>query len=141
MSPITFLTSLNYLSDTTLYKTAKPYEVWLDEVPKGLQPTNVAFKLYHDRPIHDVREIGIDHFSIEEHGFEFHEQKFPESCPVSASEDDIPTEKQRKAVLEYIDVMNDFLCEKLGGEKAVCFDFRVGVHTSLLCGWFSKYRA
>ncbi|KAK3377335.1 hypothetical protein B0T24DRAFT_620990 [Lasiosphaeria ovina] len=126
MASTAFQTSLNYLSSTNLYDKEKPYEIWLDNVPAGLRPTNVAFQLYPDVAVYDARAVGLDSFSIEEHGFEFRRHPFPKDrCPISTAEEAIPTNEQRDAVLSYIDVMNKFLCESLGGEKAVCFDWRV----------------
>jgi hypothetical protein len=134
MAATTFQTSLNYLSSTNLYDKEKPYEIWLDEVPAGLRPTNVAFQLYPDVAVHDARAVGLDSFSIEEHGFEFRRHPFPKDrCPISTAEDAIPTNEQRDAILSYIDVMNKFLRESLGGEKAVCFDWRVGGRFLSIC--------
>ena len=119
------LASLNHLSDLVDYKVERPYEIWLDEVPHGLEQTNVKFELQHDIPIIDARSVGLDHFDIELHGFEFLKQRYPAQCVISGADSANASEEQRSAILEYIRIMSDFLCEKYGGVMAVCYDWRV----------------
>jgi hypothetical protein len=125
--PYTTLASLNHLKDDPLYRIERPYEVWLDEVPKGLLKTNVKFELYHNVPVVDARSVGLDTFSIEEQGFQFFPQDFPHQFTISGSDAANSSPEQRQAILGYLDYMGDFLCESLGAERAVCYDWRVSI--------------
>jgi len=120
----TFPVSLNYLSSTPLYQEEKPYEIWQEDIPTGVQKTNVKFELYDDIPIHDARELGIETFNIEKQGFEFLRQEYPH-CNIRGTDDRNASPEQRDAILEYLDIMAKFLCERYGGTKAACYDWRV----------------
>jgi hypothetical protein len=117
--------SLNHLKDLPLYATEQPYEIWLDQVPEGVRQTNVEFELYHDIPIRDARAVGLDSFNIDDQGFEFLCHEYPQHLSISGAEEVNETPEQRRAILEYIDIMASFLCETYGGTKAVCYDWRV----------------
>lgn len=130
-----FLASLNHLSDLLDYKVERPFEIWLDKIPEGLEQTNVKFELQHNIPITDARSIGLDQFDIELHGFEFLKQKFPTQCVISGSDSANASDEQRAAILEYVNIMSDFLCETYGGVKAVCYDWRVRSQ-SIICAVF-----
>lgn len=119
------LASLNHLKDDPLYRTERPYEVWLDNVPEGLPKTNVQFELQHNVPIVDARSVGLETFKIEEHGFQFLEQRFPTQFAISGSDAANSTPEQREMILGYLDHMGEFLCKSLGGQRAVCYDWRV----------------
>jgi hypothetical protein len=125
-APNTVLASLNHLKDDPLYQAQRPYEVWLDEkLLNGLPKTNVQFELYHDVPVVDVRSVGMETFSIEEEGFQFLHQEFPDHFEISGSDAANSSPEQRQSILGYLDHMADFLCKSFGGEKAVSYDWRV----------------
>lgn len=118
--------SLNFLKDDPLYKTVRPYEVWLDDnIPAGLPKTNVEFELYHNIPIVDARAAGLETFSIEEQGFEFLYQNFPHQFEIGGSDAANSSPEQRQSILGYLDHMADFLCRSFDAEKAVSYDWRV----------------
>lgn len=112
------LASLNFLKGDPLYKTVRPYEVWLDDkIPAGLPKTNVDFQLYHNIPIIDARAVGLHTFSIEEEGFEFLLQSFPQQFEISGSDAANSSPEQRQSILGYLDHMADFLCKSFNGER------------------------
>jgi hypothetical protein len=118
--------SLNFLKDDPLYKTVRPYEIWLgDKIPAGLPKTNVEFQLYHNIPLVDARAVGIGTFSIEEEGFEFLHQEFPRMFEISGSDAANSSPEQRQSILGYLDHMAAFLCKSFKAEKAISYDWRV----------------
>jgi hypothetical protein len=129
----TVLASLNFLKDDPLYKTVRPYEVWLDDdIPAGLPKTNVEFELYHNIPIVDARAAGLETFSIEEQGFEFLYQNFPHQFEIGGSDAANSSPEQRQSILGYLDHMADLLCRSFDAEKAVSYDWRVSVHSFMV---------
>ncbi|KAH8587397.1 hypothetical protein B0O99DRAFT_694565 [Bisporella sp. PMI_857] len=119
------MASLNHLKDDPLYKVQRPYEFWLDEQPDGLPKTNVQFELYHNVPVVDARAVGMETFSIEEEGFQFLHQQFPDQFEISGSDAANSSPEQRQSILEYLEHMAGFLCKSLGGERAISYDWRV----------------
>jgi hypothetical protein len=128
-SATTVQASLNFLKDDPLYKTVRPYEVWIDDkMPAGLPKTNVKFELYHNIPIIDARAAGLDTFSIEEQGFEILFQNFPHQFEISGSDAANSSPEQRQSILGYLEFMADFLCKSFDAEKAISYDWRVSTH-------------
>ncbi|KAI1311973.1 hypothetical protein F5Y03DRAFT_381800 [Xylaria venustula] len=119
------LASLNHLSGVNDYKKERPYEIWLDQLPRGLEQTNVRFELHDNIPVTDARSVGFDQFDIELHGFQFLQQEFPVQCRIDGSDSANASDEQRAHILSYIDIMSDFLCQTYGGVKAVAYDWRV----------------
>lgn len=129
----TVVASLNFLKVDPLYKTVRPYEVWLDEkIPAGLPKTNVEFELYHNIPIIDARVFGLDTFSIEEEGFEFLPQVFPRQFEISGSDAANSSPEQRQSILGHLHHMADFLCKSFDGGKTISYDWRVSMRFFLV---------
>lgn len=126
----TILASLNHLKDDPLYQKERPYEIWLDEAPEGLPKTNVQFELHHNIPVTDTRSVGLHEFNVEDQGFQFLHQPFPDQFVISGSDAANSSPEQREAILGYLEYMAGFLCQSLGGTKAVCYDWRVSLRFS-----------
>lgn len=128
MTQPSFLGSLNHVRGLEQHQHERPYEIWLDQedyYPTDQAKTNIVLQLSHNICIRDARSVGVRNFSIEEQGFQFIEHSMPKDCKISGNTDVNASLAQRTAVLAYINIMGDLLCQKFGGSKAICYDWRV----------------
>lgn len=118
--------TLTHLRDDPIYKEEMPYEIWADNVSESTQRTNVELDIVPDCPLTDVRSLGDERPALEKWGFEWIFQDFPYDTGLhSADCVDLETAKQRDVLGRYLNTMSDFLREKLGCEKVLCWDWRV----------------
>lgn len=128
MTQPSFLGSLNHVRGLEQHQHERPYEIWLDQedyYPTDQAKTNIVLQLSHNICIRDARSVGVRNFSIEEQGFQFIEHSMPKDCKISGNTDVNASLAQRTAVLAYINIMGDLLCQKFGGSKAICYDWRI----------------
>lgn len=118
--------TLSHLQDDPVYKEEMPYEIWADNVSEDAQRTNVELDIVPDCSLTDVRSLGNERPELDKWGFEWMYQDFPYDTGLhNADYVEFPTLKQRDVLDRYLNSMSDFLREKLGCAKAVCWDWRV----------------
>jgi len=79
-----------------------------------------------DIPITDIRILGKEKPELETWGFQWLYQDFPYHTGLhNADYVNYPRQKQLDTLEKYLNTMSDFLQEKLGCEKVVCWDWRV----------------
>lgn len=123
---------LSHLLDDPIYKEEVPYEIWADKVPKDVERTNVRLNIVPDCPLTDVRALDdADEPRLDTCGFQWFRQGFPYEAGIHTA-DDVRTDiqEQRDALDRYLNTMSDFLCETVGCERVLCWDWRVST-TSL----------
>jgi hypothetical protein len=118
--------TLSHLRDDRVYEEEMPYEIWADNVSADIQRSNVKLDLVSDIPVTDVRTLGEGKPELETWGFQWLSQDFPYHTGLhNADYVDYPRHKQLETLEKYLNTMSDFLREKLGCEKVVCWDWRV----------------
>lgn len=119
--------NLSHLSDDPIYKEEIPYEIWANNVPEGAQRTNVKLNIVSDCELTDIRTLDDNSRpELETWGFQWFHQEFPFETGLSSVDDvGTSTAEQRAALDEYLAKMSDFLRERLGCEKVLCWDWRV----------------
>ena len=126
--------TLSHLRDNALYKEEMPYEIWADNLSENAPRTNVELDIVPDCSLTDIRNLGNERPKLENGGFEWMYQEFPFHTGLhSADYVEYPLPKQRDVLDRYLNSMSDFLREKLGCEKVVCWDWRVGTEDVFLC--------
>ncbi|KAI9671546.1 MAG: hypothetical protein M1817_003598 [Caeruleum heppii] len=116
--------SLNHLSDIPLWREEKPYEIWAEELPKGILQTNVTFDLVPGVSLTDIRSCGIARPRLEDEGFQVFHHPFPKDCGFD-SIDGLDRPERRQAVMDYLSLMTNVAVERLNATKAICYDWRV----------------
>jgi hypothetical protein len=118
---------LSHLQDDLVYEEEIPYEIWADNVPDGIQRTNVKLNIVPDCPLTDVRSLAEeDRPELETFGFQWMHQDFPHQAGISRADDvSTATQEQRYSLDRYLDTMSAFLREKVGCERVMCWDWRV----------------
>lgn len=119
--------ALSHLRDDPIYADEMPYEIWADNVSADIQRTNVKLQIVPDCPLTDTRSLDSEEKpKLETWGFQWLHQDFPYHSGLhSADYVDYPRLKQLDILDNYLNTMSDFLREKLGCEKVVCWDWRV----------------
>lgn len=118
---------LSHLLDDPIYKQEIPYEIWADNISSDVERTNVKLNIVPDCPLTDARDLSEeDKPRLETCGFQWFHQDFPYEMGLRSA-DDVRTDTQehRDILDRYLNTMSDFLCEKIGCEKVVCWDWRV----------------
>ncbi|KAH6839444.1 hypothetical protein B0I37DRAFT_386458 [Chaetomium sp. MPI-CAGE-AT-0009] len=118
---------LSHLLEDPIYNQEVPYEIWADKVSRDVERTNVKLNIVPDCPLTDARSLSEDDKPrLETCGFQWFHQDFPYHTGLKSA-DDVRTDTQehRDMLDRYLTTMSDFLCEKTGCEKVVCWDWRV----------------
>ena len=122
--------TLSHLHDDPVYKEEIPYEIWADEISENTQRTNVELDIVPDCALRNVRSLRDERPKLEQWGFEWMHQDFPYHTGLhNADYVEFATQKQREVLDRYLNVMSDFLRDKLGCAKVVCWDWRVFAKT------------
>jgi hypothetical protein len=124
--PLPTTAILSHLCDDPVYKDEIPYEIWADNVRSDVERTNVKLDLVPDCPLTNARSLSDhDKPTLETCGFQWFHQDFPYHTGLQSA-DDVRTDTQehRDALDRYLTTMSDFLREKIGCEKVVCWDWR-----------------
>ncbi|KAK4208504.1 hypothetical protein QBC37DRAFT_379037 [Rhypophila decipiens] len=118
---------LSHLLDDPIYKDEIPYEIWADKVASDVERTNVRLNIVPDCPLSDVRSLDdADKPQLDTCGFQWFRQDFPYDAGIHCADDvRTDTQAQRDALDRYLNTMSDFLCETVGCEKVLCWDWRV----------------
>ena len=131
--------TLSHLRDDPLYDGEMPYEIWSDNVSADVPRTNVKLNIVPDCPLTDIRSLGKEQPELETWGFQWLKQEFPYHTGLSnADYVDYPRQKQLDTLEMYLDTMSEFLREKLGCVKVVCWDWRVETPPSVLVLCFRR---
>ncbi|EHK20636.1 uncharacterized protein TRIVIDRAFT_223951 [Trichoderma virens Gv29-8] len=125
--PLPTTARLSHLCDDPIYKEEVPYEIWADNVPKDIERTNVKLNIVPDCPLTDIRGLDDeDKPQLETCGFQWFHQDFPYHTGLHGADDvNTTTQAQSNTLDGYLTTMSDFLSERLGCEKVVCWDWRV----------------
>ena len=118
--------SLNHLANIPLWKQEKPFELWTEAIPHGLnRRTNVQFESIGGVLIKDVRDLP-EHAKpkLDREGFEYLHHPFP-VLKLRDVENINEDENKRAAMTEYISAMATLLRDHFKGRKAICYDWRV----------------
>ncbi|KAJ5959310.1 uncharacterized protein N7479_006460 [Penicillium vulpinum] len=116
---------LSHLCDDPIYKTERPYEIWADDVADNVPRTNVRLEYIPDCPLTDIRTVENKPV-LETSGFEWMKQDFPFQTGLRTVDDvEIQMEEQGPVLDNYLSTMSEFLKQRLGCQKVVCWDWRV----------------
>ncbi|KAK4864957.1 hypothetical protein LT330_001580 [Penicillium expansum] len=116
---------LSHLRDDPIYKTERPYEIWADDIADNVPRTNVRLDYVPDCPLTDVRTVE-NKPELDTSGFEWMKQDFPFQTGLRTVDDvEMQIEEQRAVLDNYLSTMSEFLRQRLGCEKVVCWDWRV----------------
>ena len=131
--------ALSHLRDDPVYNEEMPYEIWADNVSDDAQRTNVELDIVPDCSLTDVRSLSGERPELEKWGFEWMHQDFPFHTGLHNAEYvEYPTLKQRDVLDQYLNSMSEFLRERLGCAKAVCWDWRVYSAPAALASIFTN---
>lgn len=114
--------TLTFLADDPKYATEKLYELWRETGP-GVPKSNCRFEERSSIPVLDMREYQ-DRLGYDSTGFCF----FQHPSTVHLSGQDCSSRDNVKIGL-YLNETIDLIKAKFGGDKVICFDWRV----TLLC--------
>lgn len=110
------LTTLNFIADLELYETERPYFLNIvghETLPDVLQ-TNLEYLPHGGIQIQDIRERGLDAFSLEKNGFKI--LKHQTDSNVEGGDGDIEA---------YCDEIVRLVIQECKAVHAICYDYRV----------------
>ena len=119
--------TLSYIAKIQRYEYEKPYlltQVPSTDVPDGVI-TNLEFQREEGVKIRDARHMSKTHFSYDQHSFKFVHHK-------PATE----TKLSSESIRAYCKEMTEFVSREFGADRALCYDFRVGIPSSEILGIF-----
>jgi hypothetical protein len=117
--------SLRFVADLPLYESQKPYEIWLEDLPPGIEKTNVRWDEHHNIPVRSMRS---HHSSLETTGFTYihhRSQHLPEFVTYSKNGEDFSTFTEGKGIEPYLHETTNLVKEIMGAEKTFIQDWRV----------------
>lgn len=122
----TIAAPLNYLADLPLWKKEKPWEMWTEQLPRGLtERTNVQFQAMDNVVIHDVRDLPEEAWPrLDREGYQYLSHPFP-NIKLPSIENIEEDQEKKDAMQQYVSIMTAFLRDRFHGTKAVCYDWRV----------------
>lgn len=118
--------SFHFLSESPLFGTEKPYEVFMRSIPDGLPKTNCEYTTHSGIRVRDAREE-TQEITLGDHGF----------CFLRADSFPAPTmgcfeNGEEHKVVEYLRNTVTFVHRHIKADKILCFDWRVRAILSLI---------
>jgi hypothetical protein len=119
---------LNHIVRSPKWDNEKAYEMWIEEIPPGLERSNVEFQVIPDCPITDIRNLPpAEQPTLDREGYQILHSPFSDfgGLNLSSIEHLDGDEAKRRAMRTYLASMTEKLRDQYDGVKAVCFDWRV----------------
>ena len=115
--------TLHFLKPLDIYETERPYflNILGDEISQQILQTNLEYSPREGISIEDVREQGLDKFSLEENGFQV--LKYKANTAVDLDDAKVET---------YCEEIVKLVSERLNAVHTVCYDYRVRFSPFLL---------
>lgn len=119
--------SLRFVADLPEYQSQKPYEIWLEEVPAGIEKTNVQWTEHHNIPVRNMR---LAPTSLDTTGFTYIQHRsehLPEFISYQKGEEEFSVFSEKKDIGPYLEETSQMVKRLLAADVTFVQDWRVSV--------------
>lgn len=125
--------TLRFVADLSEYESQKPYEIWLENVPAGIEKTNVQWVEHHNIPLQNMRLYPT---SLDTTGFTYINhlsENLPEFISYrKESGEEFSVFQEGKSMELYLEETSKMVKELLSANVTFVQDWRVSFGSSLV---------